>query len=165
MGKLTVTKIKGIKPTSKQQIHYDGNYLYLFVSPKGKKVFRIKGYRFNGKEINPITLGEFYDGKKGHLTLEQARTKARQAIKDYKNGIDHAGKLKAEKAKAAYDQSNTLDDWFSRWIKTKADKAQSTQKDYQGRYTKWLSPVIGRRPINAISIDEVEALYWSRSPL
>lgn len=159
MGKLTTTKIKGIKPSSKQQIIYDGDYLYLFVSPKGKKVFRLKGYRFNGKEINPITFGEFNDGKKGHVTLAEAREKARQAIVDYKSGIDHGQKLKAEKIKAAHEQANTLDDWFTHWIETKSDRDPKTQQTYRGRYAKWIAPFYGRRPIASITDDEVERLY------
>lgn len=159
MSKLTTTKIKGIKPSGKQQIYYDGNYLYLFVSPKGKKVFRLKGYRFNGKEINPITFGEFNDGSKGYITLAQARDKARQAIIDYKSGIDHGQKLKADKLRAEYEQANTLDDWFSHWIATKSDRTPKDQQTYKGRYAKWIAPNYGRRPIGSITDEEIENLY------
>lgn len=50
--------------------------IYLF--HQKEKNFLIKGFLFNDKEINPISLGEFYDGINGHITLEQAREKTRK---------------------------------------------------------------------------------------
>ncbi len=161
MNKLNDRAIKSIKPTGKIQRLYDGNYLYLFISPKGKKVFRVKGYRLpTGKHINEITIGEYYDGKKGHITLAQAREQARQIIIDYKNGIDVHKQLKRQKAKDKFAQHNTLNDWVEIWIDSKKGLVtDDTLRGYRGKYNKWIAPRIGTKAITDIDEDDMEALY------
>lgn len=155
MGKLTPTKIKGIKPTGKLQRFYDGDYLYLFVNKGGKKIFRFKG-TFLGKSVS-ITFGEFIDGKIG-LTLAQAREQARIALADYKNGIDHAQLLKDEKRQAEFERLNTLAQWANRWLDVKRGKIKST-KDHEGRLNKWILPKLGSRPLTDIKLADVKELY------
>ncbi len=158
MGKLTSGKIKGIKATGKRQSFYDGDYLYLFISATGKKSFFLKGYRFNGKPIKQIKLGEYIDGKKG-MTLAQARAVASAALADYKNGIDYGDKARKKKQQARLDQINTVKQWADHWINTKKDKSESTVSDYKGKLNKWILPKIGARPLNSLSLQDIKELY------
>lgn len=161
---LNQKSINGIRPTGKRQLFFDGNYLYLSVSATGKKSFYFRGFRFNGQVVNEFSLGTYRVNDKdtsGDLTLAEAREKTREIIRTYRQGINYHQQQKELKAKAIFEQTNTLDDWFNRWIETKSDTAQSTQRDYRGRYAKWISPKIGRRSIVGLSEDdyEIEALY------
>lgn len=54
---LTDIKIKSLKPKDKAYKVFDGNGLYIYISPNGSKKWRIK-YRFDGKE-NIFSLGEY----------------------------------------------------------------------------------------------------------
>ncbi|MBS9777906.1 MAG: tyrosine-type recombinase/integrase [Gammaproteobacteria bacterium] len=159
---LNTKSIGAIKPNGKRQLFYDGDYLYLSVSAKGAKSFYFRGYAFNGKKINEFSIGTYRKSAKdnsGDLTLAEARDKAREIIRTYRAGNDYHQQQKTDRLQAEYEQSNTLNDWFTRWIETKSDKAESTQKDYKGRYLKWVSPVMGKRPLTQVTIDEIENLY------
>jgi hypothetical protein len=52
----TDIQIKNLKPDSKAKRIFDGDGLYVEVSPAGGKLFRFK-YRFNGKAINCKYVG------------------------------------------------------------------------------------------------------------
>ena len=53
---LSAVKIKNIKPESRVRRYYDEKGLYLEVSPKGHKWWRIK-YRFEGREKTAFAGG------------------------------------------------------------------------------------------------------------
>lgn len=55
--KLTEVKIKSLKPQDKAQKFFDGGGLFLYVTPKGTKYWRLK-YRFKGKE-KLHSIGEY----------------------------------------------------------------------------------------------------------
>ncbi len=158
MGKLTATKIRGIKASGKRQSFYDGDYLYLFVSATGKKSFFLKGYRFNGKPIKQIKLGEYIDGKVG-MTLSDARKAATFAIAEYKNGVDYGELLRQEKQRARLDQINTVKQWADYWINTKKEQSKGTVSDYVGRLDKWILPKIGTRSLNTLTLQDIKELY------
>lgn len=67
-------KIKNLKPESKAYKIFDGNGLYLYVTPTGSKKWRIK-YRFERKE-NIYSVGEY-----PQVSLREARAKVLE-IKD-----------------------------------------------------------------------------------
>ena len=54
---LTATAIRNAKPSSKTRKLFDGGGLYLEISPKGGKWWRLK-YRFAGKEKR-LSLGAY----------------------------------------------------------------------------------------------------------
>lgn len=54
---LTDTAIRAAKPTEKQPELFDGNGLYLLITPRGTKSWRLK-YHFQGKE-KLISLGTY----------------------------------------------------------------------------------------------------------
>jgi len=63
---LTDTSIKQAKPRDKAYKLFDGNGLYIEISPTGSKYWRLK-YRFAGKEKR-LALGVYPD-----VSLKQAR--------------------------------------------------------------------------------------------
>ncbi len=158
MGKLTDRKIRGFTADN-TGFYYDGDYLYLKVSPKGKKVFYFRGYRFNGKVVSQIKIGEYFNGKTGLLTLASARDKVRDIIRCYQDGIDYKEKIQQEKERQRTD--NSLDYWFNQWLMTRQDLTPKTLNGHIGRYNNHIKPILGTRDITDISIGDVESLYQS----
>lgn len=87
---LTVTKIKKAKPAVKAYMLSDGEGMYLLVSPKGGKSWRVK-YRINGKE-KQLAIGTFPD-----VSLKDARERRSDARKTIAAGIDPGARKQAEK--------------------------------------------------------------------
>ncbi|MCD6034635.1 MAG: hypothetical protein K0R63_376 [Rickettsiales bacterium] len=77
--KLTAIALKTAKPKDKLYRLFDGNGLYLEVTPAGGTYWRFK-YRFNGKEKR-MAFGVFPD-----TSLQNAREKRRLAKKKLDNG-------------------------------------------------------------------------------
>lgn len=69
---LTNLYLKKLKPTGKTQKHFDGNGLYIEVSPKGGMWWRLK-YRFEGKEKR-LSLGTY-----PNVSLKNARERKNEA--------------------------------------------------------------------------------------
>ena len=88
---LTDTQIRNAKPREKIYKLYDGGGLYLEVSPKGGKWWRIK-YRFGGKEKR-LSLGVYPD-----VSLKDARKRRDEARKLLANDVDPGEYRKAAKA-------------------------------------------------------------------
>jgi len=63
---LTAKEIQSAKPKEKEYKLFDGGGLYLAITPKGGKWWRLK-YRFNNKEQR-LALGTYPD-----LSLQEAR--------------------------------------------------------------------------------------------
>nr|CRH06734.1 prophage integrase [Candidatus Magnetococcus massalia] len=108
---LTDKEVRLAKPGEKTQRLPDGRGMYLEISPKGGKWWRLK-YRFNKKEKR-LALGVYPD-----VSLKQARTKREDARRLLTEGIDPGEKRKIEKAaKVAADagsfESITME-WYTR---------------------------------------------------
>jgi len=80
---LTVTEIKNSKPKDKTYRLFDGGGMYLEVSPKGGKWWRLK-YRFNGKEKR-LSLGVYPE-----ISLKDARERRTDAKRLLADDIDPA---------------------------------------------------------------------------
>lgn len=80
-NKLTDTRCKQIKPTDKAQKISDGQGMYLYVSPKGAKIFRL-AYKLNGKEQIKV-LGPYPT-----LSLADARVLRDKFKNDLLMGVD-----------------------------------------------------------------------------
>ena len=87
---LTDIKIKNIKPESKTKKYFDGNGMYLEVTPKGGKYWRLK-YRYAGKEKR-LALGIYPD-----VSLKDAREKRDEARKLLDKDLDPSADKKAKK--------------------------------------------------------------------
>ena len=63
---LTDVKIKSFKPSKKPFKKFDGGGLYIYITPAGSKLWRVK-YKFNGQEKT------FSIGKYPLISLKDAR--------------------------------------------------------------------------------------------
>ena len=90
--KLSDTFVKRKQGNGKVQKHSDGGGLYLYISPEGKKSWRM-GYRFLGKQ-KLLVIGP-YPG----ISLKDARDKRHEARKLLSENIDpSAAKQEAKQA-------------------------------------------------------------------
>lgn len=89
-GKLTETILRKLQPKEKPYKIVDGSGLFIWVTPKGSKLWRLD-YRFNGKR-KTLALGR-YPG----ISLSEAREIAFEMRKLIAKGIDPAVKRKEEK--------------------------------------------------------------------
>jgi integrase len=90
---LADTSIRAIKPPAKPQKVADGGGLYLFVTPKGTKAWRL-AYRYNGKQKS-LSLGVY-----PVVTLGEARNRRERAKKLLADGIDPSAQRKLDKIAA-----------------------------------------------------------------
>ena len=120
---LTNTAIKALKPLSKTKRYFDGKGMYLEVSPKGSKCWRLK-YRVNGKEKR-ISLGVYPE-----VSLKEARDKCDEARRMLAKGIDPSAHRQAQKRSAKQSAENSFEavarQWFAKmrpkWAASHADK-------------------------------------------
>lgn len=145
---LSNTKIRQAKPGQKQYKLFDERGLYLIVSPRGGKWWRLK-YYFNRKERH-VSLGTYPD-----VSLQKARTRRDEARAQIADGIDPAAEKKARE-EGAVDQ-DTFEAIAREWLALqKPDLAESS-------YNKslWLLqqlfPSIGERPISELTPPDVLA--------
>lgn len=145
---LTDTAIRAAKPTEKQQKLFDGKGLYLLITPRGTKSWRLK-YHFQGKE-KLISLGTY-----PATSLKEAREKAADARKAIENGMDPSAQRKLEKQLSQNTFELVAMEWHARqsakWSPSYADATL-------GRMRRNLFPFIGSTPVNAITAPELLAL-------
>ncbi len=98
---LTDTKIRNVKPTAKPQKIADGEGLFLYVTPKGSKIWRFK-YRYHRKE-KLLTFGAYPE-----VSLSEAREKRLEVRKQLANGIDPSLKRREDKRMAQFDANNSF---------------------------------------------------------
>jgi integrase len=110
-GNLTPFAINAIKPGG-QKKHFDGRGLFIFVTPKGSKIWRYK-YRFDGQE-RTLVIGTYPE-----ISLAEAREKRRDAAKAVKAGRDP----QAEK-KLAVDElgAKVFETVFRDWLQFHQDE-------------------------------------------
>lgn len=126
---LSDSKIRNAKPKEKTYRIYDERGLYLEVSPKGGKWWRLK-YRFRGKEKR-ISLGTYPDTKLG-----KAREKRDEARRLVSEDIDPSQYKKDHKAAQANLSANSFElvalEWHSKksptWSQIHADNISGRLK-------------------------------------
>jgi len=145
---LTDVAVRNIKPGPKTVRLRDERGLYLEVSPKGGKWWRLR-YTFQGKE-NMLSLGVYPD-----VSLKDARERRDEARKLIANGIDPSQARKEEKAEIAADAmtfEKVAREWFSKfkenWTPGHADRTMR-------RFEMDVFPWIGARPIRDILAPEL----------
>jgi len=118
---LTDTAIKNAKPAEKAKRMFNRGGLYLEVSPKGGKWWRLK-YRSLGKEKR-LSLG-VYPG----VSLKVARDRRDDARKLLAEGIDPSENRKAKKASTGEKAANSFEVVAREWL------AKEATKWTEGRY-------------------------------
>ena len=119
---LTDTAIKNVKPQAKQVKLFDGEGLFLLVTPAGGKWWRLK-YRLGGKE-KLLSLGVYPD-----VGLKEARRRRDESRVLIAQGIDPSEQRKEAKAVAVAEQrrqENTFEavamDWFNSYAPDLSEK-------------------------------------------
>ncbi|MDL2216837.1 integrase arm-type DNA-binding domain-containing protein, partial [Desulfovibrio sp. OttesenSCG-928-M14] len=139
---LTDTAIKAFKPKDKPYREFDGGGMYLEITPKGAKLWRLK-YRFGSKEKR-LSFGAYPT-----IGLKEAREYREQAKKLLSQGIDPGEVKKEAKAAAAaieQEQATTFEavarEWFA---KKKVAWTLGHQKKILSRLENQLFPHIGSK--------------------
>ncbi|WP_077926879.1 tyrosine-type recombinase/integrase [Wohlfahrtiimonas populi] len=155
MSKLTDTKIKSFKVPKDVGNHLDGNYLYVVVSPKGLKSFKVVYTYFDNQKKQKqktCVIGRYPD-----MSLKEARDEAKIAVDTYKNGDDYAQVLKDKKREAKTD--NSFKYWSNEWLKTRINKIdEKSYKNTEGRLKNHILPTFGKKKITDIKPKDVIAL-------
>ncbi|MDA0706491.1 MAG: integrase arm-type DNA-binding domain-containing protein [Proteobacteria bacterium] len=146
---LTNTEIKNARPSDKPKRMFDGGGLYLEVSPKGGKWWRLK-YRFGGKEKR-LSLGVYPD-----VTLKDARERCSEARKLLTNGIDPSETRKAQKAAAVARDANSFEIVAREWLAMQVPNwAESHATRIIARFEQDIFPWIGGKAIADIDAPQL----------
>lgn len=142
---LTDIKIKNLKPEEKAYKVFDGNGLYIYVTPSGSKKWRIK-FRYGGKE-NIFSAGDY-----PQVSLREARVKALEIKEMLSNGINPA----LEKKKNTPTVGGTFKDVALEWLEKNADKWSEVHKGtIEYRLESYIYGHIGNFPIKEITAPQV----------
>lgn len=147
---LTDTQVRQAKPSEKIYKLSDEKGLYLEVTPKGSKRWRLK-YRFGGKEKR-LSLGTYPD-----TTLKAAREKRDENRALLAEGIDPSAHRKAEKVARVKAEANDFEAVAREWWETvhQHKVSESHAKKNLRRLENHAFPVLARRPIADITPAEV----------
>ena len=141
---LTARQVETAKPKEKSYKLFDGGGLYLEITAKGSRYWRMK-YRFGGKEKR-LAFGVFPT-----VTLAEAREMRNQAKKVLAAGGDPGEVKKEEKAIQKLSTGNTFEAIAREWHKSKADRWSLRYRDeIIDTFEKDIFPYIGKRPITEI---------------
>lgn len=144
---LTDTAIKNAKPAEKPRRLSDEKGLYLEISPRGGKWWRLK-YRFANKERR-LSLGTYPE-----VSLAEARERRDAARKLVAAGVDPSQERKREKAAQAERASNTLESVAKEWLAAQG-WASNYREKVEGRLKRWIFPLLGDRPLRDITAPEL----------
>lgn len=142
---LTAKQIEQAKPREKGYRMADMGGLFLFITPTGAKVWRMR-YRFEGKE-QTLSIGDYPD-----VSLSEARAAQSATKLKIKAGINPAGEKKALRSPAIEPVSgdtfrSIAHEWFSSRQKTWSEKYAD---EILSMFEKDIFPAIGDMPIGEI---------------
>ncbi len=146
---LTDVAVRQTKAGAKPQRLSDGGGLYLEISPKGARYWRL-AYRFAGKQ-KVLALGVYPD-----VSLITARERRDTAKKHLANGIDPSDNRKAMKAVQSGEGSfeAVAREWFAQqspaWVESHSSKIIT-------RLEQNIFPWLGAKPINTVTAPEILA--------
>lgn len=147
---LSELKIKAAKRAEKPYKLFDGDGMFLLVTPAGGKLWRLK-YRFNGRE-KLLALGAYPE-----ITLSEARERRFEARRLLAHGTDPGQEKKL--AKAAQAGADCFSSVALAWHQH--DKSKWTQK-HAGRLLSRLEndvfPKIGNTPIAQLETPDLLAV-------
>ncbi|MBE3825526.1 tyrosine-type recombinase/integrase [Vibrio parahaemolyticus] len=148
---LTDKKVKGIKPTEKEQLFSDGQGLQLRVMPNGTKSWRfVYKSPTTGKRAN-IALGTY---KK--LSIANARKKAEGYRELVALNIDPKHHEKEEKEKHEAIHKHTLFNVSLEWMEIKKSKVtENYAKDIWRSFELHVFPTLSSQPISMITAQSV----------
>jgi len=139
--KLTDRKVKSLKPDSKNYREADGGGLYLLVTKGGSKLWRYD-CKISGKRVT-LSFGEYPD-----VSLGQAREKHEQARHDIAEGIDP----RTNKQESALEKPFSF---YALETNKRLELKPSTLTKRLSRQTKYLFPILDRKPVEQITAIDV----------
>jgi len=149
---LTDAAIRAVKPPEKTRKLFDGEGLYLEVSPSGGKWWRLK-YYWAGREKR-LSLGIYPE-----VSLLQARHRRDEARRTLAGGDDPSAVRRSEKMAARASAGNTFEAvaraWHKSWSKTRSSK-HATQ--VLRRLEVDVFPKLGAAPITSIKAPDLVAV-------
>ncbi len=146
---LTDIQIKTAKPKDQPYKISDSGWLFLLVTPKGSKLWRMN-YRFNGKQ-KTLSLGEY-----PLITLAKARELRDEAKKLLLNNVDPSLAKQNTKAVSQAAAANSFQVIALEWHKTHMpSKSENHAKKIMARFNNDIFPWIGKRPITEIEAPEI----------
>jgi integrase len=145
---LTDTQIRNCKPGPGVSRLFDGDGLYLEVTPAGGKSWRFK-YRHDGKERR------FSFGTWPEVSLKQARQLRKDARAQVAAGVDPGESRKQDKAEAQAQDAratNTFEAVARRWIENQSRRWSQGHTDKAlGRLEMHLFPYLGAKLVDEIT--------------
>lgn len=138
---LTDTQIRSFKSPGQPQKYFDGGGLFLFLSPSGKKLWRM-AYRFE-KKPKLLSFGEYPT-----VSLRDARERREEAKKMLAKGIDPGAQKKAAKEEHLSEVKDTFQSIALEWHDTRtSDFTEKHRGTVLYRLEKYIFPIIGNRHI------------------
>ena len=146
---LTDTIARNAKPAGKTVRMFDRDGLYLEISPRGGKWWRLK-YRYAGKEKR-VSLGVYPE-----VNLKKARARTIEARELLDAGVDPSENRRAAKAAQAEGAGNSFEvvarEWIEQqmksWVKGHGERILT-------RFEHDIFPWIGARPIADLTAPEL----------
>ena len=145
---LTDTAIRAAKAEDKARKLFDGDGLFLFVTPTGTKSWRLK-YRFLNKE-KLLGLGLY-----PQVSLKEARERAAAARKLVESGKDPSVERKQSKVLMQNTFELVALEWHEKQTPAWSERYAA---DVLKRMRRNIFPVLGSRPVAAVSAPELLAL-------
>ncbi len=148
---LTDVAIRAAKPAAKPRKLFDGQGLYLEISPAGGKWWRLK-YRWGGREKR-ISLGTY-----PATSLLDARRRRDEALRQLEAGDDPSAVRRAAKMEQAAQAGLSFERvarlWHAAWSRT---RSPSHAAQVLRRLEQDVFPVIGALPVTKVRAPDVVA--------
>jgi integrase len=147
--KLTETFIKSRRSTGKVQKYADGSGLFLYITPTGKKSWRL-AYRFMGKQ-KLLVIGPYPEI--GLVDARNRRTEARRLLVE---NIDPSVAKQRAKAMAVAAANSSFAMVALEWLeKYSGNWSEAYTAHVRYRFEEMVFPYLGKRAINTISAPEL----------
>lgn len=159
---LTAAFVKGVKPTAKKQLITDAVVanLRLLVHPSGRKVWIWQGKL--GGEQKSITLGQW--AETGGMDLATARERATEINSAKLSGTPLPGvTAPLEPTEPVINPRLALTcDWMFDQYMAAEGETRKTAKEKRTTYNREIKPVLGERPIDTITYDDLAAIVQKK---
>lgn len=150
--KLTDTFVKRKQGNDKVQKHSDGGGLFLYITPTGKKSWRL-AYRFMGKQ-KLLVIGPYPS-----ISLKEARERREAAKKLLVDNIDPSVAKQAAKAAAASAARDAFEPIAREWVERNASRwSEAYRLNILDRLERDVFGTLGKRPIKTITAPELLAV-------
>ncbi|RDK03947.1 tyrosine-type recombinase/integrase [Paraburkholderia lacunae] len=148
---LTETQIRALEPRATRYSVADGNGLVIEVMTTGTKVWRFR-YSLNGKRQPLVTIGDYR-----MISLRVARAKAQKYAEMVASGISPVAT--ARRDRGAESKADVLREGAELYLAAQmAGKSEEYQRTTRRALEKDVLPVIGGKPIKAVTPDDILAI-------